>query len=332
MMKLRILVFGLGVAASGCGFGDNAARRLGDGHATCGDGSRDPGEGCDDGNRLESDGCSAECAVEVADPECGNGTREVGEACDDGNATSNDGCSATCVVESVCGNGTREAGEACDDGNHTSGDGCSPTCQVETETACGLVPQTGCPANEACDFADAPDGETACRPITAAGTSDHRCSTATACAAGYTCVSAAGDDTVSWCNKLCNVDADCGTDAKCAIGLADYNGDPLNVMVCSNACDVLTQTGCPTGTACFPRDRTGGDVTTCAGHGTTPHHQICTSTEDCLPGAACVGSNGTGTCRPYCDLDNPHCGVGETCVGFVNTLLVNGISYGSCRR
>lgn len=332
-MKLRTLLLGLTAAASACGFGDNAAWHASDVQTACGDGTRDPGEGCDDSNRLDGDGCSAECAVEVAEPVCGNGVREVGEACDDGNAASNDGCSSMCAVESVCGNGTREAGEACDDGNQASGDGCSTTCQVETAAACGLVPQTGCQPGEACDLADGTDGETACRAITTTGTADSRCTSATACAAGYTCVSAADDTSLAWCNKLCNVDADCGAGARCALGLVDENGDPLNVMVCSNACDVLAQTGCPSGTACYPRDRTGGDFTTCDSYGTTPDFQACTASDQCLPGAACVGSgSGGGTCRPYCDLDNPSCGVGETCAPFTTTLLINGTSFGACRR
>jgi cysteine-rich repeat protein len=63
------------------------------------------------------------------EPVCGNGTVEAGEGCDDGNTVAHDGCSASCEVElAVCGNGTIEVGEDCDDGNTVSGDGCSSVC------------------------------------------------------------------------------------------------------------------------------------------------------------------------------------------------------------
>jgi cysteine-rich repeat protein len=33
---------------------------------TCGDGTLDPGEQCDDGNKTDGDGCSAGCQLESA--------------------------------------------------------------------------------------------------------------------------------------------------------------------------------------------------------------------------------------------------------------------------
>ncbi len=97
-------------------------------------------------------------------PKCGNGVLESSEGCDDGNLVGGDGCSAECLIEvtaittlkaeykapesqptmqinnqvyaevkqaSVCGNGVKEDGESCDDGNLTDGDGCSSTCLME---------------------------------------------------------------------------------------------------------------------------------------------------------------------------------------------------------
>lgn len=60
----------------------------------CGDDRIEPrlGEECDDGNRIEGDGCSKLCCLEV----CGNGRVDHHEECDDGNALSGDGCSTTC--------------------------------------------------------------------------------------------------------------------------------------------------------------------------------------------------------------------------------------------
>jgi cysteine-rich repeat protein len=93
-------------------------------YTLCGNGTRDPGEQCDDGNRTSDDGCTIACTV------CGDGVVAPGEECDDGNLVSGDGCDANCTV-TACGNGIQTAGETCDDGNRISGDCCSGTCQLE---------------------------------------------------------------------------------------------------------------------------------------------------------------------------------------------------------
>jgi len=112
----------------------------------CGNAVVDSGEGCDDGNTVSWDSCSATCAVEV--PVCGNGHRQGAETCDDGNTVSGDGCSSTCSLElAICGNGIRQGAETCDDGNTTSLDGCSSRCTVEVAT-CGNGIRQGA---EACD-------------------------------------------------------------------------------------------------------------------------------------------------------------------------------------
>lgn len=108
-----------------------AGRSLSYVFAVCGDGSYDPGEDCDDGNRSNGDGCSDMCTLE--DPlSCGNGRIDPGERCDDGNIADGDGCSATCQPEGACGDGRVDPGEQCDDGNRSNGDGCSATCLKET--------------------------------------------------------------------------------------------------------------------------------------------------------------------------------------------------------
>jgi cysteine-rich repeat protein len=108
----------------------------------CGDSQRDGWEACDDGNRIDADGCSADC---LSDESCGNDTLDlsVGEVCDDGNVVDGDGCSAFCTIE-ACGNSAVDYGETCDDGNQVAGDGCGPECFWE---ACGngrLDPGEGC--------------------------------------------------------------------------------------------------------------------------------------------------------------------------------------------
>jgi cysteine-rich repeat protein len=84
-----------------------------------------PGEGCDDGNRVDGDGCDANCTATG----CGNAVVTAGEACDDGNVVSGDGCDANCTPTG-CGNGVTTAAEECDDANAVEGDGCEPGCRL----------------------------------------------------------------------------------------------------------------------------------------------------------------------------------------------------------
>ena len=78
---------------------------------TCGDRNVEGAEGCDDGNALPFDGCSATCQNE---PDC---------------KTRNGSCM------SRCGDGI-VVSEACDDGNNVDGDGCSAACKIEPGFMC----------------------------------------------------------------------------------------------------------------------------------------------------------------------------------------------------
>lgn len=311
-----------------CSFGDNTGHRT-DTQVSCGNGIVDPGEGCDDGNRASGDGCSDTCAVETDTPVCGNGIKEASEECDDGNLLPGDTCSPTCEVTSLCGNGRIDPGEECDDENTASGDGCSPTCQVEQTGACALFPQGGCSGNTpACDLTEIEDGSTECRAVTVAGTSDSRCAARTACAPGYTCVGDIGVD--SACMPFCADDADCqGVGSRCAFGLVNDNADPLGVSVCSNACSLVAQTGCPSGMGCLGFEASSGDYTDCRVMGTTNVGGSCQASTDCRPGMLCVDVSGSARCYAYCrtSLD---CGVLEDCVPFASTLTIGGDEYGFC--
>ncbi len=92
---------------------------------TCGNGVRDPGEGCDDG----PDG-SATCTSTCIPAGCGNGTVEGGETCDERGETAT--CDGDCTAV-TCGDGYLNliAGEQCDDGNTSAGDGCGSACDIE---------------------------------------------------------------------------------------------------------------------------------------------------------------------------------------------------------
>jgi cysteine-rich repeat protein len=322
----------ISVALAGCGFGDNNLAH-GSQHHACGDNVVDPGEGCDDGNTVSGDGCSATCTVETPHAVCGNGIRENGETCDDGNTTNGDGCSSTCTNESVCGNGTVDPGEQCDDGNTASGDGCSPTCQHETAASCGLIPQSGCSGTTpACDLTPADDGNTACRAVTAQGTSNSHCTVDTACKSGYTCVHDSDAAATPWCMRFCAHDSDCnGTGSRCVIGLSDAQGNSLNVDVCSNSCDVYTQSGCPSGMGCQGFDATGGDYTDCAYMDGKADGAACTSSLECSSGSLCVDDGANKLCSPYCIVgDDTTCDLGS-CVGFTSPLNIGAVEYGACQ-
>ena len=125
----------------------------------CDDGNTVSGDGCSaDCSTLEAGfSCSVTNGLTTCAPiDCGDGVvePEKGEGCDDGNRVSGDGCSASCqeekgwkctvgedgksTCENTCGNGIIEAerGEVCDDGNREDGDGCASNCQVETGYYC----------------------------------------------------------------------------------------------------------------------------------------------------------------------------------------------------
>lgn len=311
----------------GCGFGDNLPLSSG---SQCGDSAVDAIEGCDDGNTISGDGCSDSCAVETTNPVCGNAVREVSEACDDGNTTVGDGCSPACGLESNCGNGTVEAGEQCDDRNNASGDGCSSTCRIEGAGACALVPQSGCSGSTpACDLAS--DGTTECRSVTTMGTSNSHCSASSACATGYTCVD--NFDGQAVCSRFCEVDSDClGTGSRCVIGLADDTGFPLNIDVCSNACDPYSQTGCPSGMGCTPVNTVAGDYTDCSyQRGIAFTGEACTTNGDCLSGDMCTSFSGQPkTCREICIVGNESSCTEGTCTGFGDPLTIGTVTYGAC--
>lgn len=119
--------------------------------AECGDFTVEGDEGCDDGNTVGGDGCSASCTVESL---CGNGALDAGEECDDGNLFLVDGCDDECQIEERCGDGILHAGEACDDGGNVSGDGCSATCDIEAVCGNGQLEP-----GEECDDGNAASGD-----------------------------------------------------------------------------------------------------------------------------------------------------------------------------
>jgi cysteine-rich repeat protein len=341
------------IAMSACGFGDDRNHQADDvPDPVCGDGFIDPGEDCDDDDEVDGDGCDADCEVEpgwncVGEPssctmgtsECGDGAIANGEDCDDDNTANGDGCDADCDIEAgwecagspsncnlLCGNGVVDPGEDCD-----GGPDCDANCNDIIPVSCTLMPQSGCPANQACDIADAA-GNGACRAITANGTADSLCNTAdTACAAGYTCVEQSA--TVDTCTKMCHTDGQCnGAGARCVLELIDgTTGEPIpGIEICTNACDPVAQSGCANGLRCIAFSMTDGDATDCTPPGNRQTDQTCSDTNECIAGDICVDTGTNSFCLEYCEVGIDTCAGSLTCIGFTDPMLIGGTEYGAC--
>lgn len=127
--------------------GQLIARLAYGGPAVCGNGLQDPGEACDDGNTVETDGCTATCQL----PTCGDlSVNAPDEECDEPNdafGSAADEPAENCFQcrLNVCGDGNRDEQEPgieeCDDGNEIPGDGCT-NCVIDART-CGPNGLTG---------------------------------------------------------------------------------------------------------------------------------------------------------------------------------------------
>ncbi|HEU0034242.1 MAG TPA: hypothetical protein VFQ53_26640 [Kofleriaceae bacterium] len=234
-----------------------------------------------------------------------------------------------------CGFGDNGArpGEGPDASPGTDGpvnpDGKLPT-DGPVEAACTIIPQSGCAAGDACDFGEPATGPFACRDVTVSGTADSRCSVETECAAGFTCIKSG---TKAWCNRFCDSDAQCGSGARCVNEITS-GGVVLAERVCSNACNILGQTGCPTGLGCMGFEDGDRDYTDCVVNGTKLDGQACTTDTDCIAGSVCVdfGASGGGPqCREFCNKSNPsNCSSG-ICDSFAVELKINAVDFGFCR-
>jgi cysteine-rich repeat protein len=109
----------------------------------------------------------------VVEPTCGNGVRNPGEACDDGNAVDSDGCTA-CAVDAgyvctgapsscstVCGDGIVAGLEQCDRATNVE-PGCTAACKITAGWGCWGAPsvcarscaglsQTACSGRSCCE-------------------------------------------------------------------------------------------------------------------------------------------------------------------------------------
>jgi cysteine-rich repeat protein len=102
-------------------------------------------EGCDDGNTVNGDGCTAACEPESGwiceqpgqpcrRPRCGDGFVDFVPGA--GGAGGAGGTSGASGFGGMAGSGNFGSWEECDDGNSTSGDGCDASCVLEPGYSC----------------------------------------------------------------------------------------------------------------------------------------------------------------------------------------------------
>ena len=201
-----------------------------------------------------------------------------------------------------------------------------PPVDAPPAAECSIIPQDGCDPGDACDLGDPSSGPHECRDVTKNGGVDSLCASVTECGVGLGCF---GDEGDFWCSRFCDSDAQCGANARCLVGLRDENDDPLPEKLCTNACNALAQTGCPSGLKCNIFGDGAQDFSDCGPSGTQLDGQACTSHSECLPGSICLGN--ADVCAELCNLGGANtCAAGQTCRAFAATVIVQGISYGFC--
>ena len=203
----------------------------------CGNGVVENAEGCDDGNNLNLDACSAACLIEDGSGQCLTDQDCLGSSCSL--------LTGICDFVSECGNGILEAGEGCDDNNANGNDGCSETCLVEDEQGpcssnavcasgiCNVVTDT-CSENNACgnSVVDSAEGCDDGNILNGDG-----CDANCLIEAGLGVCSSDSDCQSNSCDLatgLCDVNTNCG----------DLNVDSVNGESCDNDAGPISGDGC----------------------------------------------------------------------------------------
>jgi len=195
-------------------------------------------------------------------------------------------CDSVTPDASTC---SRPAGQglAC---NPTCGTGCScGWCGVDSSGAVACLP--GTPGTATAGMACDPSKPAACAP-------------------GLYCRAECG---TGRCYKFCDTSSDCPNGGSC-----NFSVPGTSILLCSDACDPIAQTGCPSGYGCYPSGSTG--ECDCAGTGKTG--ASCMLAHDCVPGATCIGPQNATTCQKICG-SNADCGPLGICNSF-------GATYGYC--
>jgi cysteine-rich repeat protein len=280
----------------------------------------------------------------TAAPRCGDGCLDPGEECDDGNVRVGDGCSNSCRREALPDGGDTPPTDdgttpPTDDGTTPRDEGTTPrddgggSCP---ESPCRLKPYCGCEAGQKCtvDFTLLPDTlEKVCGEA-GSGTSDDLCTADTECMAETICgglYSGAGVEQ-AMCFDICTGASDCSGAGSVCVPLVsdeDYPG------ICSHSCDLVTNRGCPSGTACKPLEirATGQSLTDCgADVGYGGPGSSCSDDTGCEAGTFCADTDGDTTgneCIQLCHYPSGSCEIG-TCNAFDPPISYDGDEYGYC--
>lgn len=304
---------GVGCAEAG---GDDIIPGCPTARPMCGDRCVDAalGETCDDGNRIPGDGCDPSCHRE--------GPVDAGDTTIPDEATMPDDTVMTDESTLPDDTGRPEDTWVPD----TTDTGSCP------ESPCRLWPQCGCPAGEKCTLDPSSTDTTvikACLPagtgtITSTCTAEDECSAGTSCFALFT---EAPTATVGMCFQFCAAQTDCsGAGAYCLplVSTASFPG------ACTHACNLLTGSGCPSGTKCNIYGLEGSDdlFTDCTSDvGTGAAGSYCTGEADCRSGTFCATS--IGECVAYCTSPGSACS-GGLCNSFDPPAYVGTTEFGYC--
>jgi cysteine-rich repeat protein len=182
-----------------------------------------------------------------------------------------------------CGDGVVDPDEGCDDGNRNDGDGCSAQCEVETANpVCGNGIRE---AGEGCDDDNTTNGD--------------------------------------GCSSTCQVETPnpvCGNNVLETGEQCDDN-NTMNGDGCSSTCQIeapvdcelVPQSGCPSGQACDLDDDDDGS-TECRAITTAGNEDdACTVTTACAAGYSCVSDFSLASCYEFCTSDAQCSGVGSRC-------------------
>lgn len=211
-------------------------------------------------------------------------------------------------------------------------------CESPDDVPCKLTaPQCGCLPDDRCMVA--PDGMRVCAE---SGDSQPLEFCASDCTAGFQCVNNGTTGFTGFCHQLCQLDSDCNTPTSgpggiCVLSLTNGGG-----TVCSQNCDVVSNTGCkeanPNLKCDIGREPIGQQrwFTRCVGSGDKIQDEVCTGISQCAPGSSCipVQDEPDNHCLTWCT--NPSSGgvcpqgASHACSGFVTPLVIGSIEYGAC--
>jgi hypothetical protein len=215
------------------------------------------------------------------------------------------------------------------------------TPDASTAVSCDFAAQTGCGPGLACDLDS--NNQPTCRAVNSPGTETSTCAASEDCAAGYVCIGQP-----SSCMKFCNSDSQCGSandGSLCIINIIDANmanvppgcSGTTCAKICTQACDLSTQTGCPSAFGCNLYQESAGQmrlVTSCDGTlGAGGQGATCTANTDCKKGFGCFNTGMVSKCFHYCNVTaNTGCAgiTGTTCTGLGTPVVFGGVEYGAC--